>query len=289
MTESRRHTRMRARWCAIGAAVAVTIGAGGLGVAQAAISTGERPVTVTVAAERILDTRVDLGLAGKFAEYVPRDLQVTGSVAVASGGTETVVPVDAVGVIVNVTVIRPNRPGFLSLRPSGAVGPPTTSTVNFTEGSIEANSATVDLNDGKIQIWLSAIADAGRADVAIDVVGYTIDHDHDDRYYTEAEVDDLTKPTFANINSDGVAHRGNSGLVSSERTATGKYRLTFDRDVTQCAAATSDLSFDTTHDISADTLFGSTTSAAPNDLHVQVTDSADGFANTSFAVVLMCP
>jgi predicted secreted protein len=182
MTEARRHTKMRVRWSAIGAAVAVTLGAGGLSIAQAAVSTGERPVVVTVDAERILDTRADLGLAGKFADSTPRDLQVTGSVDVASGGSKIVVPDDAVGVIVNVTVIRPNRPGFLSLRPAGAAGAPTTSTVNFTDGSIEPNSATVDLNNGKIQIWLATIADAGRADVAIDVVGYTIDHDHDDRY-----------------------------------------------------------------------------------------------------------
>ena len=129
---------LRTRWSAVGAAVAVTLGAGGLSMAQAAIDTGDRPVTVSIAAERILDTRVNLGLAGRFADATPRDIQVTGSVPVASGGNKTVVPADAIGVLVNVTVVTPTHEGFLSLRPSGAPGEPTTSTVNFFPGGDRA-------------------------------------------------------------------------------------------------------------------------------------------------------
>ena len=158
-------------------------------MAQAAIDTGDRPVTVSIAAERILDTRTALGLSGRFADATPRDLQVTGSVPVASGGSKTVVPADAIGVLVNVTVVTPTHEGFLSLRPQGATGEPTTSTVNFFPGAIEPNAATVDLNDGKIQIWVETSSNSGSADVLIDVVGYTVDHTHDDRYYTEGEVD----------------------------------------------------------------------------------------------------
>ena len=180
---------VRTRWSAVGAAVAVTLGAGGLSMAQAAIDTGDRPVTVTIAAERILDTRTDLGLSGRFVDGASRDLQVTGSVPTASGGSKSVVPAEAVGVLVNVTVVAPTHEGFLSLRPQGATGEPTTSTVNFFPGAIEPNGATVDLNNGQIQIWVETSADTGTADVLIDVVGYTIGHTHDDRYYTEAEVD----------------------------------------------------------------------------------------------------
>ncbi len=158
-------------------------------MAQAAIDTGDRPVTVSIAAERILDTRTNLGLSGRFADGAPRDLQVTGSVPTASGGSKTVVPADAIGVLVNVTVVTPTHEGFLSLRPQGATGEPTTSTVNFFPGAIEPNGATVDLNDGKIQIWVETSSNTGTADVLIDVVGYTIGHTHDDRYYTEGEVD----------------------------------------------------------------------------------------------------
>ena len=221
-TQHHRLARLRTRWSAIGAAVAVTLGAGGIGMANAAIDSGDRPVTVTIASERVLDTRTDLGLSGRFADATPRDLQITGSVPVASGGSKVVVPDDAIGVLVNVTVVTPSNDGFLSLRPSGATGEPTTSTVNFTPGSIEPNAATVDLNDGKIQIWVETSSDAGSADVLIDIVGYTIGHTHDDRYYTETEVDSAladkadAADTYTKSETDTAI--ANSGGVAWART-----------------------------------------------------------------------
>ena len=183
--------RLRVRWSAIGAAVAVSLGAGGLGLVHADISSGAKPVTVTVAPKRVLDTRDDLGLADAFVDSTPRNLVVGGPVAVAPSGTETVIPADATGVIVNVTIVNPTGAGFLSLRPGGATGTPTSSTVNFTAaGAIVPNSATVALGVGAtIQIWVETAANGGTADVLLDIVGYTTDHNHDDRYYTEAEVD----------------------------------------------------------------------------------------------------
>ncbi len=181
----------RSRWAALGAAVAVGLGGGGMGLVSASLDAGDRPVTVTVAPERIVDTRVDLGLTGGFVSQAPRDVQVTGAVAVASGGSKTVVPVDAVGVLVNVTVVGPVSPGYLTLRPGGSAGEPATSTVNFTAaGVVEPNAATVALGPGgKMQVYLFTSAPAGTADVLVDVVGYTIGHTHDDRYYTKAQSD----------------------------------------------------------------------------------------------------
>ena len=182
---------MRARWSAIGAAVAISLGAGGLSMAQAAVTSGEKPVTVTVEPTRILDTRVDLGLSGPFADATPRDIRVTGPVPVAPSGTSVVVPDDAVGVIVNVTVVGPTDGGFLSLRPGGSSGTPSASNVNFVAGVNAPNAATVDLSaDGAIQLWLDTNSDSGNADVLMDIVGYTVDHNHDDRYHTRSEVDD---------------------------------------------------------------------------------------------------
>lgn len=190
MSSEVRLARLRTRWSAIGAAVAITLGAGGVGLASASIGTGEKPVTITIEPERILDTRVNLGLAGSFSSDTPRDLQVTGSVPVASGGNKIVVPAGASAVIVNVTAVNPSADGFLSLRPKGAAGSPSTSTVNFGPGGVEPNSATVDLSaDGGIQIWAFLLGGATSVDVLVDVVGYTIDHHHDDRYYTQTEVD----------------------------------------------------------------------------------------------------
>ncbi len=184
---------IRTRWSAIGAAIAITLGAGGIGLAQASVTSGDKPVTVTVNARRILDTRTNVGLAGGFTKDTPREVQVTGSVDVVTDtGTtkETVVPAGASAVLVNVTVVFPTDQGFLTLRSGGATGAPKTSTVNFAAGSVEPNAATVDLSaDGKIQVWVFMPSATAKTDVLIDVVGYTTDHDHDDRYYTKAQSD----------------------------------------------------------------------------------------------------
>lgn len=180
----------RARWAAIGAALAVAVGGGGLGIARATVSTGDRPVFVSIEPERIVDTRSAIGLTGKFVDATPRDVQVTGPVAVAGGGTPVVVPAGATGVALNVTVVDADGAGFLSVRPGGAAGEPLTSNVNFEAGEVAPNAVNVDLPaDGRIQVWFETYDPGRSGDVLIDVVGYYDDHHHDDRYYTKDEVD----------------------------------------------------------------------------------------------------
>ncbi len=168
---------LRTRWAAIGAAVAVALGGGTLFVADAA--SGPASSTITIEPVRILDSRTptDLGLAGPFVSPIGQDLQVTGPVPTPTG-TQTVVPVGATGVILNVTVFNPTADGFLSIRPATAVGPPTTSNLNFTAGETVPNAVTVQLpttgaDAGKIEITYDALGVAGpTADVLIDVVGF---------------------------------------------------------------------------------------------------------------------
>jgi hypothetical protein len=167
----------RSRWAAIGAAVAVTFGAGGLFAANAA---SPESGTVSISPERILDTRGDVGLPGPFVSVVSQDLKVTGSVPTATG-TKVVVPVGATGVYLNVTPVGSTAGGFISVRPANATGSPTTSNVNFTTGAINPNAVLVELpvggaDDGKIEITFDAFGAAGpTTEVLVDVVGYTTD------------------------------------------------------------------------------------------------------------------
>jgi hypothetical protein len=127
-----------------------------------------------------LDTRdpTNLGLVGPFVSPTGQDLQVTGSIP-TSAGPQIVVPTGATGVVMNVTVVSPTGAGFLSIRPADAAGAPQTSSLNFAAGDIIPNSVTVKLptagaDAGKIEITYDAFGIAGpRADVLIDVVGYT--------------------------------------------------------------------------------------------------------------------
>ena len=83
--KSRPRSVMRSRWAAIGAAVAVSLGGGGVFLASAAPSAPSSVVTIDPV--RILDTRdpVNVGLAGPFVSPVSQKLTVTGSVATTSG------------------------------------------------------------------------------------------------------------------------------------------------------------------------------------------------------------
>ena len=135
----------RSRWAAIGAAVAVSVGGGGLFVANAASSPASSVVTIDPL--RILDTRSDVGLAGPFVSMVSQKLQVTGAV----------VPAGATGVLLNATVVGPTADGFLAIRPGDATGAPSTSSLNFKAGDIIPNSVQVGLptsgpNAGQIDI-----------------------------------------------------------------------------------------------------------------------------------------
>ena len=159
----------RSRWAAIGAAVAVTFGGGGLFVANAASSAPSSVVSIDPV--RILDTRdpVNIGLPGPFVSAASQKLQVTGSV----------VPSGATGVLLNVTVTAPSANGFLSIRPGDATGAASTSSLNFNAGQTVPNSVQVALptagaNAGQIDITYDAFGASGpTTDILIDVVGYT--------------------------------------------------------------------------------------------------------------------
>lgn len=163
----------RSRWAAIGAAVAVTLGAGaGVGFVGATdTASGFVPVTPT----RVLDNRpgVDLGLTGPFASPQPRNLQITGSIPTSSGAA-VVVPTGATAVSLNVTAVAPTADGFLSIRPAGTPGPPQTSNLNFTAGDIVPNAVTVALpTDGAIEITYDAFGAVGpTTSVLVDVTGF---------------------------------------------------------------------------------------------------------------------
>lgn len=168
----------RSRWAAIGAAVAVTLGASGLMVANAA--SGEPSSFVSVDPTRVLDTRTDVGLSGPFVRGVSQKLTVTGPVRVqppgnAAARTETVVPTGATAVVMNATAVVPRTGGFLSVRPGDATGVPATSNINLTPFQTLANSVTVQLPTsgsaaGTIDIFIDGEVD----DVLIDIVGYYV-------------------------------------------------------------------------------------------------------------------
>ncbi len=163
--------RLRVRWSAIGAAIAVTLGGGGLMGVQAASNDGGAVFT-SIDPVRMLDTRGRSKVGAIDGSGAALRLQVTGDV----------VPTGASAVQMNVTVVDGEAAavgGFVTVYPCD-IARPNTSNLNFVNGQTVPNSATVPLAaDGSICFHVY-----GRAHLLADVVGY-----HDDARLSAIEAE----------------------------------------------------------------------------------------------------
>ena len=174
---------IRTRWAAVGAAVAVTLGAGGVSLTQAALTTGEKPVYVALDAPcRLVDTRPASTIGAKNTPIAAGDaetyeIQVTGDSGQCTGALA--VPADATAVALNVTAIAPvataTGRSFFTVFPGDATRP-NTSNLNFLDGAPPVpNKVDVGLSaTGTIKIYNNE----GTAHAAVDIFGYYIDHGH---------------------------------------------------------------------------------------------------------------
>jgi hypothetical protein len=189
--------KLRTRWAAIGAACAVTLGGGTFGIVQASVSSGDRAVYVPISPVRVLDTRAGTPITNGTLKVV-----VEGTINLPSGSTQVVVPVDASAVALNITVTEGQKNGqygFVTAFPctSDTDTPPNASSLNFESNVDIANAMNVTTSaNGSICLYVY-----GTADLIVDIAGYYIDHNHDDRYYTETEIDTAltNKPDFTSL------------------------------------------------------------------------------------------
>lgn len=192
--EPAKSSRLRTRWAAIGAAVAVSVGAvgvGGMDLVSAEVSTGDRPVFVPITPCRLVDTRPAPNNTGvQPGPMGPKDTYVIG----VRGNTDpcpATIPADAVGLSMNVTALKATQQSFLTFWGDGAN--PGTANLNPAPGQPPVpNAVNTPLgSNGSFQMY----NDVGNVEVVIDVNGYYVGHNHDDLYakvgdaYTKSEVD----------------------------------------------------------------------------------------------------
>ncbi len=216
-------TMTRSRWAAIGAAVAVTLGAGGIGLVSATNPAGA--VTfVPISPCRLADTRAnpaDAGLGGRDTPLTAGEtftLDANGNL-----GQCTAIPQTATGISMNATSVNPTAPTFITIWPADATRP-LASSLNALPGEPPTpNGVATELSPtGEFSVYNLA----GTVDIVIDINGYYIDHDHDDRYYTEDEID-ASMPAFGFIAADGTPSENTVGVDSVDATTTvGTYSIT---------------------------------------------------------------
>jgi hypothetical protein len=190
----------RSRWAAIGAAVAVAFGAGGLGFATAVTPPASNPVTTLITPCRLLDTRTSPYTVGTRNTPIGTDEAFAATVWGTNGNCT--IPSTAVGIITNVTIVNPTASSYLAVWPADKVGP-NGSNLNWVPGQNPTpNQVTAALSvaDGKIDIYNHF----GTVDVVVDITGYLTPADLTD-YYTKGEVD---AAVFAASQCRGYPHRG---------------------------------------------------------------------------------
>lgn len=220
------HPVSRLRWAAVGAAVAITLGAGGIGVVRAAVTSGPKPVFLPITPCRLVDTRPPPANVG--ARATPLGPGEIATFAVHGTNGHCAIPAGALAISANVTITTPSSNGFMTVFPADAPLP-NASNLNWVAGQAPTpNAVTVDLSaDGKIKVF----NERGTVNVIIDIVGYYDDHTHDDRYYTKAQVNSLPASSIfagGGINRDGTLTTSLPTFGSTwtaSRTGTGAYSI----------------------------------------------------------------
>ncbi len=112
--------------------------------------------------DRLLDTRVKIGLETPLAANIARTLEAGGHVGV---------PTDATAVTGNLTVVGQTKTGYVSMTQT-ATNTPSTSTLNFPVGDIRANGVTGSLAaGGTVGLVYRAVAPA-TTNLLLDITGY---------------------------------------------------------------------------------------------------------------------
>jgi len=278
----------RSRWAAIGAAVAVCLGAGGIGITQATTSSGEMPVYLPIEPCRLADTRPDF-LVGPRATPLGADEAYT----LSGWGTvgECTLPNGSTALSLNVTAVDATQPTFLTLYPADATRP-NASHLNPAPGQPPTpNAVNVDLDtSGEFKIFNKV----GTVHVIIDVVGYYEDHVHNDLYYTKAQIDsalddktDADDAMFAKVASDGTLTAGTPGVTVTKPATPGRYIVRFPRDVSTCAFIVQN-NLNNGNVASELVYFYTTTPNDPNDLFVYFEDESGTPDDREFSLIVMC-
>ena len=172
---TRRAGTHRARWAAIGAAVAVSVGAGGFGIARAVVTTDPKNVYVAISPCRLIDTRAGADNVGPRATPIGANetYNITGTGDVAGACN---IPTGISALEVNVTAVGATIPTYLTFFPAGTPRP-LASNLNPTPGQPPTpNSVTITLPaDGMFSVYNLG----GTVELIIDIVGYYDDHRHD--------------------------------------------------------------------------------------------------------------
>ncbi len=191
---------IRTRCAAIGAAVAVTLGAGGIGIVSAT-QPADAVTFVPITPCRVMDTRTEFNVGPKTSPVGPGETY-TVNTTTGNTGNCTNIPTTATGVSLNITALDATLPTFLTVWATGDPQPEASSLNPVPGQPPTPNAVTTGINTGgQFDIYNLQ----GNVQVIADINGYYTDHHHDDRYYTKNQTDSaITSAVAGKADSAGV-------------------------------------------------------------------------------------
>lgn len=159
----------RSRWAAVGAAVAVTLGAGSIGLVNASNHSSTPSSLVTIEPCRLADTRPGDDNVGD--RSTPIGAAQTHTFQITGENGDCDIPAGATGIIANVTALNATAETFVAVYPA-ADDRPYVSNLNPAPGMQPfPNAVTVKLSDGGA---VNVYNEHGTVDVIIDVNAYLV-------------------------------------------------------------------------------------------------------------------
>ncbi len=225
--------RMKLRSLTIGLSLLATgtvIGLTAQQFASADVSSGDRPVLVPIDTCRIADTRAAPDNVGPRstplgpAETITIDAQQVGTDCTGQ------IPASATALSLNVTALNATSNSFLTIWSDGPR--PTASALNPEPGTRVFNAVTTEVTATQtFQIYNNR----GNVDVFVDINGYYDNHNHDDLYLTESEVDtaianasEVIQSTVGYSSDPAYAPSLTRGALAFETTAQGSALVTLE-------------------------------------------------------------
>jgi len=142
-------------------------------------------VFVPITPCRVLDTRAGSAVATRQTPLGAGETYTQN--AHGNNGLCTGIPTDATALSLNVTAINATVAGtYLTIWPTGAPLPDASSLNPVPGQPPTPNAVVTDISPGG---QFNIFNFSGTVNLLVDINGYYVDHNHDDRYYTRAQID----------------------------------------------------------------------------------------------------
>ena len=197
------------------------IGATTQHLASANVSSGERPVLISITPCRLADTRPGDDTVGPRSSELGAGESLTVDAQEVDTPCSGSIPTDASALSLNITALGATELSYLTVWPDGER--PLAASLNPAPGQPPVpNAVTTELSPAQTFEVYNA---SGRVHIVVDVNGYYVDHDHDDRYPLATDVAAADSAHDAALTALEAAATAQQGRIADLETSAGQQKF----------------------------------------------------------------